>query len=124
MTFKEFTLHWQDAFAEADRSGFGLAEFVLEKAASPGRLEKILCARNLRDILPPPGGEVTPDIFKGRQRSIDRWRAGLLKHRGTGPVTSANQNPEEIGRAAIQLLIALITHDEIGIPKICRAPLM
>jgi LacI family transcriptional regulator len=31
-----------------------------------------------------------------------------------------DQNSKEIGRAAIQLLISLINHNECGIPKICR----
>jgi LacI family transcriptional regulator len=31
-----------------------------------------------------------------------------------------DQNSEEIGRAAVQLLISLINHNECGIPKICR----
>jgi LacI family transcriptional regulator len=35
-----------------------------------------------------------------------------------------DQNSEEIGRAAIQLLISLINHNEIGIPKICREVLV
>lgn len=31
-----------------------------------------------------------------------------------------DQNSEEIGRAAVQLLISLINHNECGIPRICR----
>jgi LacI family transcriptional regulator len=31
-----------------------------------------------------------------------------------------DQNSYEIGRAAVQLLISLINHNECGIPKICR----
>jgi LacI family transcriptional regulator len=34
------------------------------------------------------------------------------------------QNSEEIGRAAVQLLISLIHHNELGIPKICREVLV
>ena len=30
------------------------------------------------------------------------------------------QNPKEIGRAAIQLIISLIHHNERGLPEICR----
>ena len=30
------------------------------------------------------------------------------------------QNPEEIGKAAIEMLISLINHNHTGIPKICR----
>lgn len=35
-----------------------------------------------------------------------------------------NQNSHEIGRAAVQLLISLINHNESGIPKICREVLV
>lgn len=35
-----------------------------------------------------------------------------------------DQNSIEIGRAAIQLLISLINHNECGIPKICREVLV
>lgn len=35
-----------------------------------------------------------------------------------------NQNSEEIGRAAVQLLISLINHNESGIPRICREVLV
>lgn len=31
-----------------------------------------------------------------------------------------NQNSHEIGRAAVQMLISLLNHNESGIPKICR----
>jgi DNA-binding LacI/PurR family transcriptional regulator len=35
-----------------------------------------------------------------------------------------DQNSEEIGKVAIQLLISLINHNECGIPKICREVLV
>lgn len=38
--------------------------------------------------------------------------------------TGIYQNSEEIGRAAIQLLISLINHGEFGIPNICREVLV
>lgn len=34
------------------------------------------------------------------------------------------QNSEEIGRVAVQLLISLINHNQVGIPKICREVLV
>jgi LacI family transcriptional regulator len=30
------------------------------------------------------------------------------------------QNPEEIGKAAVEMLISMINHNHVGIPKICR----
>jgi len=38
--------------------------------------------------------------------------------------TGINQNSEEIGKAAIQLLISLINHSEYGIPAVCREVLV
>jgi LacI family transcriptional regulator len=35
-----------------------------------------------------------------------------------------DQNSEEIGKVAVQLLISLINHNERGIPKICREVLV
>jgi DNA-binding LacI/PurR family transcriptional regulator len=60
-SYKEFDLYWQGAFEEAESCGFRLEEFVLDKNLSPGRLEKILHARNIRGILLPPRGDVEPD---------------------------------------------------------------
>jgi DNA-binding LacI/PurR family transcriptional regulator len=60
-TFKEFDLYWQGAFAEAERCGFRLEEFILDKDMSLKRLEKILRARNIQGILLPPRGEPAPN---------------------------------------------------------------
>jgi len=239
--FKEFNLYWKGAFAEADRSGFRLEEFVLEKDMSLERLEKILRARNIRGILLPPRGGESPDFRKfnwddfcvvrfghsfefphAHLVSSDQLTDGVIAfeniwkngYRRIGLVTSSkmhtrfgagflysqmkwspktrlpalivkqdtiqedrkklkawlkanrpdailtdvselrellsnvgckiprnvglaalsildgnadagiDQNSEEIGRAAIQLLISLINHNEIGIPKICREVLV
>jgi DNA-binding LacI/PurR family transcriptional regulator len=59
--FKEFNLYWEGAFAEAERCGFRLEEFVLGQDTSLTRLEGILRARNIRGILLPPGGAMPPD---------------------------------------------------------------
>ena len=40
------------------------------------------------------------------------------------PVAGINQNSDEIGRAAIQLLISLIHHNERGIPRVRREVLV
>ena len=37
-----------------------------------------------------------------------------------GASSGIDQNSKEIGKAAIQLLISLINHNERGIPDICR----
>jgi LacI family transcriptional regulator len=60
-TYNEFKLYWTGAFKEAERCGFRLEEFVLDKNLSPARLEGILRARNIRGILLPPRGDMVPD---------------------------------------------------------------
>ena len=239
--FREFNLYWKGAFEEADRNGFRLEEFVLEKDMSLERLENILRARNIRGILLPPRGDNAPDyrkfnwddfcivrfghsfafphvhlvssdqltdgviafenIWKNGYRRIGmvisskmhtRFSAGFLfsqmkwspqtrlptltineehidddkrrlkswlkANRPDAILTDVSklrdqlasigykvpndiglaalsildgnadagidQNSEEIGRAALQLLISLINHNEIGIPKICREVLV
>lgn len=236
-SYKEFNLYWQGAYAEAERCGFRLEEFILENNLSLDRLEKVLRARNIRGILLPPRGDAGPDyqqfnwedfcivrfghsityphahlvtsdqltdgviayenIWKHGYRRIGlvtsvkmntrfgagfmfsqmKWspqtrlpvltltherpesdrqqlKAWLKANRPDAILTDVcelhdllskvdcrvpqdiglaalsvldgnadagiNQNSEEIGRAAIQLLISLINHNECGIPTICR----
>jgi LacI family transcriptional regulator len=238
---KEFNLYWKGAFEEAERCGFRLEEFVMDKNLSLSRLGKILRARNIRGILLPPRRDVEPDysdfcwddfcvvrfghsisfphahlvssdqltdgliayenIWENGYRRIGlvtsakmhtRFSAGFLfsqMKRGSGQQLPAliltqdksgddqrllkswikkhkpdailtdmrelrdlleeisykvpekiglaalsmldgnadagiDQNSEEIGKVAIQLLISLINHNECGIPKICREVLV
>lgn len=240
-SFKEFNLYWKGAFEEAERCGFRLEEFVLDKNLSPVRLEKILRARNIRGILLPPRGDTAPDygdfnwddfcivrfghsitfphthlvtsdqltdgllgyenIWRNGYRRIGlatsakmhtrfsagflysqlKWNPdlkistlvlsqddhgedrrllsswlkknkpdavltdvsemhdllktiGYLVPRDIGLATTSvldgnadagiDQNSQEIGKVAIQLLISLVNHHEIGIPKICREVLV
>jgi LacI family transcriptional regulator len=60
-TYREFDLYWRGAEAEAERCGFRLEEFLLDKDLLAPRLEKILRARNIRGILIPPCGRSAPD---------------------------------------------------------------
>jgi DNA-binding LacI/PurR family transcriptional regulator len=240
-SFKEFNLYWEGAFAEADRCGFRMEEFVLTRDMSLERLEKILRARNIRGVLLPPRGQTAPDYrdFNWQDFCIVRfghsfpfphahlvssdqltdgliafenmWRNGyrriglvtsakmhtrfsagflysqmkwcadhriptlvfaqerseedlrrlaawLKKHKPDAILTDVrelrallktldyevpkdvglaafsvldgnadagiDQNSGEIGRVAVQLLISLINHHEVGIPKICREVLV
>jgi len=50
----DYDLFWQGAATEADRNGYRLEEFPLDKKMSSDRLEKILLARNVPGILIPP----------------------------------------------------------------------
>lgn len=55
-SFKEFNLYWQGAVEEAERSGFRLEEFAVNRDMPPARVEKILHARNIRGVLLAPIG--------------------------------------------------------------------
>lgn len=55
-SFREFELYWEGALEEADRCGFRLEEFVINKQMSPARTARVLYARNIRGILIPPHG--------------------------------------------------------------------
>jgi DNA-binding LacI/PurR family transcriptional regulator len=50
----EFDLYWRGAAEEAERSGYRLEEFCLDKDMPADRLETILLARNVPGILIPP----------------------------------------------------------------------
>ncbi|HEU6448043.1 MAG TPA: LacI family DNA-binding transcriptional regulator [Verrucomicrobiae bacterium] len=69
--------------------------------------------RELRDLLLKVGYKVPKNIGLAALSVLDgNADAGI------------DQNSEEIGRVAIQLLISLINHNEGGIPKICREVLV
>lgn len=59
-SFKEFDLYWRGAFAEAERCGFRLEEFIVDQQMTESRLEKIFMARNIQGILIPPHGGIEP----------------------------------------------------------------
>jgi LacI family transcriptional regulator len=63
----------------------------------------------LRGLLAETGWKVPRDVGLVTTSVLDgKANAGI------------NQNSYEIGRAAVQLLISLINHNECGVPKICR----
>lgn len=67
----------------------------------------------LRDLLNNIGYKVPEDIGLAALSILDgNADAGI------------DQNSDEIGKVAIQLLISLINHNECGIPKICREVLV
>lgn len=53
-SFKEFDLYWQGAYAEAERAGYRLEEFLCNDQMPPARLAGILKARNIQGLLIPP----------------------------------------------------------------------
>jgi LacI family transcriptional regulator len=59
---REFDLYWKGAFAEAERCGFRLEEFVPDKDMSMARLKQIFRARNIHGLLlPPKAPDLIPD---------------------------------------------------------------
>jgi len=67
----------------------------------------------MRDLLKAAGCKVPRDIGLAALSVLDgNADAGI------------DQNSEEIGKVAIQLLISLINHNECSIPKICREMLV
>ena len=60
-SYKEFELYWQGAKTEAERSGYRLEEFIINRDLTPTRLNKILLARNIQGILLPPHGGLPLD---------------------------------------------------------------
>ncbi len=63
-TFKEFDLYWTGAEEEAGRAGYRLEEFCCPANLSPERLEKILCARNIRGLLLTPAWSTAAPDWK------------------------------------------------------------
>jgi DNA-binding LacI/PurR family transcriptional regulator len=69
--------------------------------------------RELHDLLMKAGYVVPQDIGLAAMSVLDgNADAGIY------------QNSDEVGRAAVQLLISLINHNERGIPEICREVLV
>lgn len=64
--FNEFDNYWHGASEEADRCGFRLEEFIINKQMSLQRVQKILQTRNIRGILLPPLGSRMPDCHNFR----------------------------------------------------------
>jgi LacI family transcriptional regulator len=69
-SWHDFDLYWQGATRAAQKFGYRLDEFLVNKTISPQRLQKILLARNIRGILIPPHGS----YFGPGAGSID-WSA-------------------------------------------------
>jgi LacI family transcriptional regulator len=59
-SYEEFNLYWKGASERAEESGYRLEQFICDDRLSPGRLEKILLARNIHGILLPPHGIPPP----------------------------------------------------------------
>ena len=73
-SFREFDLYWQGATAEAERAGYHLEEFCVNKHMPVSRLEKVLLARNIGGMLiPPQGNTVDWDNFHWDHFSVVRF---------------------------------------------------
>ena len=73
-SYREFDLYWQGAAAEAERAGYHLEEFCINKNTPVSRLETILMARNIRGMLiPPQGTNIDWGNFGWNQFSVVRF---------------------------------------------------
>jgi LacI family transcriptional regulator len=59
--YQEFDLYWKGAVRAAEKFGYRLEEFLMNKEMSFARIEKILHTRAVNGILIPPWGGVTVD---------------------------------------------------------------
>lgn len=60
-SFREFELFWQGALKGAEKFGYRLEQFIVNKEMSLAHLERILHARGMNGILIPPHGEIRVD---------------------------------------------------------------
>lgn len=73
-SFREFDLYWQGAAEEAERAGYHLEDFHINKKTPVSRLESILMTRNIRGMLiPPRGADVDWGNFDWDQFSVVRF---------------------------------------------------
>lgn len=77
--FKEFDLYWKGASECAEKFGYRLEEFRLDKQMTAKRLHQILRARSIRGILLPPHGSLQPDWrdFPWEDYSVVRFGRSL-----------------------------------------------
>lgn len=95
------------------------------KLPEAGGVREVACLRTWLE-------QYRPDAILTDLRAVPTWLhqsgyrvpkdIGLaaLSVLDSGIDAGIDQNSEEIGRAAVQLLISLINHNQCGIPKICR----
>ena len=76
---KEFDLYWQGASKCAEKLGYRLEEFRVDKQMSFQRLHQILRTRDIRGILLPPHGPTQPDWrdFPWKDYSVARFGRSL-----------------------------------------------
>jgi len=89
--FKEFDLYWRGAYEEAERCGFRLEEFVLDKEMTPARLERILYARNIQGILLPPHGQSQIEWGDFHWENFCAVRFGYTVHHPAAHVVTSSQ---------------------------------
>jgi LacI family transcriptional regulator len=77
--YKEFDLYWQGASECAEKFGFRLEEFRLDRQMTMARLHQIFQTRNIRGILLPPHGSYQPDWkdFPWEQYTVARFGRSL-----------------------------------------------
>lgn len=89
---QEFDAYWRGAHDYANRLGYRLEEFVINRQMTPARLQQILVARNVRGILiPPHSNDLALPDFDWSQFSVVRLGISV-KHPRAHIVTSDQKN--------------------------------
>jgi DNA-binding LacI/PurR family transcriptional regulator len=60
-SFREFELFWQGALKAAEKFGYRLEQFIVNKEMSLAQVERILHARGMNGVIIPPHGEIRVD---------------------------------------------------------------
>jgi len=89
-SFREFDGYWQGASEAAQKFGYRLEEFVVDKNMPMNRLEKILITRNIKGILLPPH-RGTPDWKDFNWNHFSVVRLGRTVQRPEMHVVTADQ---------------------------------
>jgi len=88
--FREFDGYWQGASEAAQKFGYRLEEFIVDKNMPLSRLEKILITRNIKGILLPPH-QASPDWKDFNWNHFSVVRLGRSVQRPEMHVVTADQ---------------------------------
>lgn len=121
--FKEFDLYWKSAGECAEKFGYRIEEFRIDRQMPPQRLHEILQARGIRGILLPPHGPHQPDWrdFPWHEYSVARFGRSVA-HPPSHLVTAdhftntltAVERMHERGYRRIGLIAKPAAHDPRG----------
>ena len=100
-SYREFELFWQGALKGAEKFGYRLEQFIVNKEMSLAHLERILHARGMNGILIPPHGEIRVDWNALHWEHFSAVRFGRA-HEGLPPFHSVTTDQAANGSLAFQ----------------------